>query len=157
MKPTSGINKRRRYRDLGLELAEDFAKQGHIVHFAQSKSSPSVYIKLDYGATYTIRISDHPEREGLDYRFNLMMDMSPTELQTYKKSLPEPKHPRLFFTYEQIPLLKHAIHLSKTDRMEKMGADDYTSYIAYCKKRFENQRATNRETFAAKAKRIYSH
>lgn len=155
-KPTSGINKRRRYRDLALELAQDFAREGHIVHFSQSQSTPSCYIKLDYGAGYTIRISDHGERPGLDYRFNLMMDMNATELEAYKNTLPAPNHPRLFFLYDQVPLLKHAVHLSKKQRMDELGQDGYAKYISFCKKKFTEQKHSYRHTFAAKAQRIYS-
>lgn len=155
-KPTSGINKRRRYRDLAIELAHHFASTGHIVHFSQSKSTPSCYIKLDYGAGYTIRISDHMEKEGLDYRFNLMMDMTQEQLDVYKQSLHEPKHPRLFFTFHQVELLKHAVHLSKKARLQELGAEGYRDYVSFCKGKFTQQKNSYRHTFAAKAQRIYS-
>lgn len=155
MKSKSGISKRRRYRAIALELAEYFAERGHIVHFSQSVSTPSCYIKLDYGSSYTIRISDHQEIKGLDYRFNLMMDMTVQEFNEYKAGLPEPKYPRFFFRQDEIELLKHAVHLSKQKRMEELGPDGYARHVKYSKDKFDYQRIARRHTFASKSERIY--
>jgi len=44
-------------------------RKGFTVHLYESKTTDSVYIKLDFGVCGTIRISDHPSKEDLDFTY----------------------------------------------------------------------------------------
>ncbi|WP_181879268.1 hypothetical protein [Levilactobacillus brevis] len=49
-----------------------FQSQGIKVMRYDAYSTNSVYLKLDYGLLYTLRISDHPGKRYLAYRFNVI-------------------------------------------------------------------------------------
>lgn len=42
-----------------------------IIHRYDSFTTNSVYLKFDYGAANSLRISDHPGKKHLGYRFNI--------------------------------------------------------------------------------------
>lgn len=48
-----------------------FLKEGFNIQVYKAYTTNSVYIKLDYGFCYTIRISDHKGRSNLSYRYNI--------------------------------------------------------------------------------------
>lgn len=52
-------------------LVTEFKRLGFIVQRYDAYSSNSVYLKLDYGLSYSIRISDHRGKEKLQYRYNV--------------------------------------------------------------------------------------
>ena len=52
-------------------LCDELTKEGLIVHRVDSDSSNSIYLKLDWGAAHTIRISDHLEKRHLQFRYNI--------------------------------------------------------------------------------------
>lgn len=43
-----------------------------IIHRYDSFTTNSIYLKFDYGVANSLRISDHPGKQYLKYRFNLM-------------------------------------------------------------------------------------
>lgn len=53
-------------------LIKEFKKEGIIIQKYQSKTSLSVYLKLDYGVLNSIRISDHKGEKYLNYRYNVL-------------------------------------------------------------------------------------
>lgn len=50
----------------------ELKKHGVIIQRYDSYSTNSIYLKLDYGAANSIRISDHKGKSGLSYRYNLL-------------------------------------------------------------------------------------
>ena len=52
-------------------IAKELLKLGFTLQVYCAYSTNSVYIKLDYGACNSIRISDHTGKEYLNYRYNL--------------------------------------------------------------------------------------
>jgi hypothetical protein len=51
-------------------MIDFFHSQGIKVMRYDAFSTNSVYLKLDYGLLYSVRISDHPGKRYLSYRFN---------------------------------------------------------------------------------------
>ena len=48
-----------------------------IIHYYHSYTSNSIYLKLDYGAASSIRISDHDKSDnGYNYKYELRIDKS---------------------------------------------------------------------------------
>lgn len=47
-----------------------------IIHSYKAYSTNSIYLKFDYGAANSLRISDHPGKKHLDYRFNILMNIN---------------------------------------------------------------------------------
>lgn len=70
----------RRERQKTKQLIDEVANQienrlldeGLIIHRYNAKSG-SVYLKLDYGQAYSIRVSDHLSKRHLAYKFNVLL------------------------------------------------------------------------------------
>lgn len=128
------------------ELINFLTDNDFTVHVFRAKSSNSTYIKMDYGANYSIRISDHRGNPKYDYRFNLMMGMSPEEVAAFRDSLDPPKYPRFFFAESEIELLKKTILLSLVEEMKK---GSYEARYHDCHRLFKMQAASNAMSFAS--------
>lgn len=63
-------------RNITRRLTRRLKKHGFIVHRYNSYTSNSTYLKLDYGVARSIRISDHPGKQHLRYRFNVSSNIS---------------------------------------------------------------------------------
>ena len=50
-----------------------------IIHRYDAYSTNSIYLKFDYGAAYSLRISDHPGKKHLAYRFNIVESMADSQ------------------------------------------------------------------------------
>lgn len=55
------------------EIIDFLLGNGFSVLRYDSHSTNSIYLKLDYGVCYSIRISDHPGKEYLKYRYNVIL------------------------------------------------------------------------------------
>lgn len=60
---------------IARQVTERMKEQGVIVHRYDAYSTNSVYLKFDYGAAYSLRISDHKGKKHLKYRFNIELDL----------------------------------------------------------------------------------
>lgn len=154
-------SKRESYYLMMLFIAEHFASRGYVVHYMQSASTSSCYLKFDYGAGHSLRISDHKGKDTFDFRFNLVMDLdSPKDaaLQQYQLDLPPPKYQRYYFHDDRLLELLDAIQKN----MESKPFSEYQSYLSFCKSRFHAQARANSLSFAGRAKlyepgEVYKH
>ena len=53
-------------------IIKELKRNDVIIHRYDSYSTNSVYLKLDYGAAHSIRISDHIGKEHLKYKYNVV-------------------------------------------------------------------------------------
>lgn len=53
-------------------LCKHLSEAGFIIHRYKSFSTNSIYLKLDYGACNSIRISDHQGYEHLSYKYYVL-------------------------------------------------------------------------------------
>lgn len=60
---------------LMFKLLKELKKSGMTLHYLKAYSTDSCYVKIDYGASCSIRISNHKGIEKYKYRFNLMTDI----------------------------------------------------------------------------------
>lgn len=63
-------------KEIAREVTAQMKQHGVIVHRYDSYSTNSVYLKFDYGAAYSLRISDHKGKKHLKYRFNIELDLT---------------------------------------------------------------------------------
>lgn len=61
----------KKFSELADELQADLIEKGFTVHRYDAFSTDSVYLKLDYGACGSIRISDHKGYKRLHYMWNI--------------------------------------------------------------------------------------
>lgn len=57
--------------DAANYLQNELLKRGMIIHRYNAYSTNSIYLKLDWGAMNSIRISDHKGYDHLSYRYNV--------------------------------------------------------------------------------------
>ena len=57
--------------DIAEMLCRNLISEGFIIQRYDAYSSNSIYLKLDYGVCNSIRISDHPGKKYLKYRYNI--------------------------------------------------------------------------------------
>lgn len=62
--------------EISKQIIDQMKAKGVIVHRYDSYSTNSVYLKFDYGAAYSLRISDHKGKKHLKYRFNIEIGLS---------------------------------------------------------------------------------
>jgi len=62
--------KGRRIKEVADILVDSLQKQGIKIMRYDAYSTNSVYLKLDYGVLYSVRLSDHKGKQYLNYRFN---------------------------------------------------------------------------------------
>ena len=58
-------------KDIIDYLEKNLLKLGFIIHKYEAYSTNSVYLKLDYGASNSIRISDHKGYKHLSYKYEI--------------------------------------------------------------------------------------
>lgn len=71
MGSTLGQSMNRELIKLAVDISRILIKEGFIIQRYDSYSTNSIYLKLDYGLCNSIRISDHPGKRYLKYRYNI--------------------------------------------------------------------------------------
>lgn len=62
-------------KEIEREIIECLSDLGIAIHVYHAYSTNSIYIKLDYGALGSIRISDHNGKERYHYKYNVRTDI----------------------------------------------------------------------------------
>ena len=84
------------YKSFADEIIRNLKAMGFIIHRYDAYSTKSIYLKLDYGASHSIRISDHAGKKHLKYKFNL--------IKGYKggRFIKQDGYWRLFYSFDEI-------------------------------------------------------
>lgn len=91
-----------------------------IIHYYHSYTSSSIYLKLDYGAAFSVRISDHDKSEnGYNYKYELRTDK---KLSWHRK---ENNAYKIMYPATQIEQLASKI-IKERDRKIKAKGKTYT-------------------------------
>jgi len=104
-------------------LCSELHKRGFIVQYYEAYSTCSCYIKLDYGACYSIRVSDHDGFSHLKYRYNVMNDI----VNNYTV-LDEGKE-RKYYGFTELNELVNDIVNCRENLKIMMGETGYKDYI----------------------------
>ena len=97
----------------GLLLKEGFAVQRY-----DAQSTDSIYLKLDYCVCNSIRISDHPGKKHLKYRYNIG-----TFVTGYREE--KDRYPRLYYQPEKARNLVRRILRDREGKLARYGPDGY--------------------------------
>lgn len=93
---------------------------GFVVQHYEAFSTDSIYIKLDYGVCNSIRISDHPGKRHLQYRYNVI-----TTLRKQKTERSPQGWSRHFYPPTQVrELVRHILH-DKARKIEQYRQEGY--------------------------------
>lgn len=101
-------------------IIEQLRKNNIIIQRYDAITTNSTYLKLDYGVLNSIRISDHHGKPKLNYRYNLLSNISKTRYDRSTK--------RFYFPKKQVNQLIKQILSDQNDKRTRYG-DEYESYM----------------------------
>lgn len=112
-------------------IVEILKEKGFIIQRYDALSTNSIYLKLDYGVCNSIRISDHPGKEYLCYRYNVILGCD--------DNIIEEKYIRYYFNENNIAGLTNQIMFDKIQRINKYGKESYRRIVKSNKTKHENE------------------
>lgn len=92
------------------------------IHRYDAYSTASIYLKFDYGLANSLRISDHPGKAHLSYRFNIGLQVKEPYVRTHRGFTRE------YFPVSHIDKLVHTILQHKANRINRYGEYNYKLY-----------------------------
>lgn len=135
----------KRFKRLADEIAQALIAEGFTVHRYDAMKTDSVYLKLDYGACNSIRISDHAGYPHLKYRYNIG-----TWIEQAMET--EDTYPRFYWPADQAGAMVAKCVADREARIGWSGEGGYQQIIE--KKRREAKKARSGFwTHARKVKR----
>lgn len=109
-------------RDIADYLTAALSKEGVVIQRYDSYSTSSIYLKLDYGVCNSVRISDHPGKKYLKYRYNIG-----TYVEKYQKTYDGYK--RYYYRADKAKNLVKKILDDRKEKIDRYGKDRYESYM----------------------------
>lgn len=110
-----------------LDLAEDLQNRlldaGFLVHRYDAFSTNSIYLKLEYGVSNSIRISDHRGKTYLHYRYIIGTNISKYKIDK------SGKYPRYYYPCNLINKLMKAILEDRDQKIKKYGIWKYRYWM----------------------------
>lgn len=103
------------------KIEEMLRSKGFVIQRYNAYSTQSIYMKLDYGVCNTIRISDHPGKQHLQYRYNLIFGG--------ENNIIEDKYIRYYFNENSVKDLLMQILFDKEAKLQKYGKEKYRSFM----------------------------
>lgn len=120
-------------RQLADDIASTLIDHGFKVHRYDAKNSDSIYLKVDYGACGSIRISDHADRGKYLYRWNIGPHIEP-------KSKPSGKRDRNFYAASDwVRMVQHIV----ADRERRQRKFDGFAYEVFKEKRRQEAKSAS--------------
>lgn len=116
---------------VALKVAKELFNRGFSLQIYKAYTG-SVYIKLDYGVSHSVRISDHDGKKKLKYRFNMIKGRQPNQLTRgmYK---------RYFYPFTQISNMVEDIVKHREEIISQYSKESYKNFMA--KNKRENSEA----------------
>ena len=111
------------------KLLSDLDQKGFILQYYVAYSTDSCYIKLDYGISNSIRISDHKGKDKYPYKFNLMVDID----KSYEQD------GRYYYSPQDYDKMISDIKKFKNEQLKKYGFK-YYEYMLSNKKDAKNKK-----------------
>lgn len=109
-------------------LVSRFKAEGIVVQRYDAYSTNSIYLKLDYGVANSIRISDHPGKKYLSYRYNIIKGLK--KVYSSKDFKDGKTFDRFYYPLDEIERLIHDTLDERRYRMNRYGLSNYAEYMA---------------------------
>src|SRR5690606_11348773 len=99
-------------------------KKGIVIQRYDSYSTNSIYLKLDYGVSNSIRISDHKGKKHLSYRYNILTCCPyPVSSKDHKGFI------RFYVPIDERDILIKKILFDRAAKMDMYGWNNYCMYM----------------------------
>ena len=125
--------KKKEFQQIADTLATRLKSEGFVIQRYNAYSTVSVYLKLDYGLVYSLRISDHAGKKHLKYTYNLIKGYSG------KRLVKEGTVWRQYYSFSQIDELVAAI-LAKREWVKERYYPDYAKSMEDSRLKNEGKR-----------------
>lgn len=112
-------------KDIAEKVIEELKSAGFTVQRYDSYSTNSVYIKMDYGVSHSLRISDHKGKKNLSYKFNLIIGT---------KDVTTGNEGRKFYGEQHVDKLIIDLKKNRSSQLNKLGEASYNRFMDYNKK-----------------------
>lgn len=109
-------------KELAGYLCERLIAEGFTVQRYNAYKTDSIYLKLDFGVCNSIRISDHPGKRYLKYRYNIGSFVKEYRYENKRG------FPRFYFCQDQADALIEQVLRDRESKLKKYGADRYQRY-----------------------------
>lgn len=103
-------------------LIEALLDRGFVIQRYDAYSTSSIYLKLDYGVSNSIRISDHKGKSKLSYRYNIGHDV-----KGFRKV--DDQYVMYFFPENQVKELVVLIEEERIQNIRRYGTKNYFQYM----------------------------
>lgn len=120
-------------KNIAKQIIDRLKRNGIIIQRYNAYSTKSIYLKLDYGVSNSLRISDHRGKKHLSYRFNLLTDID-------KSYTDDGEYMRHYYSKSDIDKLIADIIQHREKQIEKYGMSGYKSLMEVNKNRNESKR-----------------
>lgn len=115
-------------KSVAESVSKALLEEGFKIHRYDAFSTKSIYLKLDYGACGSIRISDHPGYGHLNYRWNIGDHIEEVSHEKMASS-----HPRSYYPAGKWSRMVSQIVKERARRMAVGGPCSYERKIELCK------------------------
>jgi len=109
-------------QQMSNDIICELSKNDFTIQKYESHSTSSVYVKLDYGVCNTIRISDHPGKGHLKYRYNLIVGGQCNILE-------DNDFIRYYYSENDTELLLQQILFDRITKINRYGKRNYYKYM----------------------------
>lgn len=108
--------------NLANHIAERLIAEGFIVQRYDAYTTSSIYLKLDYGVCNSVRISDHPGKKYLKYRYNI----GPF-VEKFREE--KDKYPRLYYRANRAEKMISRIIRDRDAKITRYGCESYAEFM----------------------------
>lgn len=111
------------YKKVADKLIQRLLKEGFTIQRYDAYSTKSIYLKLDYGVANSLRISDHPGKNHLSYRFNLIRGIHNYYVDNGGK------YPRYYYSFSRVNQLIQDVLQHRQSRIDQYGEQRYKQFM----------------------------
>lgn len=104
--------------NLADSIAKRLIAEGFTVQRYNAYTTNSIYLKLDYGVCNSIRISDHPGKKYLKYRYNIG-----SFVKEYRKE--KDRFDRFYYREDKSKNMIKKIIADRETKKSRYGEDEY--------------------------------
>ncbi|RKJ43848.1 hypothetical protein D7X33_35075 [Butyricicoccus sp. 1XD8-22] len=108
-------------------LIKELKKHNIVVQRYNSRSSNSIYLKLDYGVLNSIRISDHKGKDHLKYKYNALT-VCPYPISTKNKTR-FGEVVRHYVPVREKEVLLNLVLQDRSEKKDSYGERNYRTYM----------------------------
>ena len=119
----------RNCNEIAEQVSAELLKNGFVIQRYDAYSTDSIYLKIDYGVCNSIRISDHPGKRHLKYRYNIGSFVKRPKRE-------RDQFERIYFRAEGAKDLVRQVMKDREEKMRRFGEKRYREFMK--KNRCEN-------------------